>query len=715
MQQQNCPYGRGVLVMKRLLLLSLLVLTMATPVTRAANAPVLFFTDLITGPATGNSDSTFTSNGGVYVTLYGNFLTPLTGVTLNGASCLTVASAATTWRWYQKMTVQLTGTCASGNFVVTTAAGTSNGLAFTVNAGTIRYVATTGSNANPGTFALPWLTLPFAVQHAGLTPGTYVYVESNVQQLADDGQWNGALSLRNTWCLGTAAQPIGLLAYPGATGIQIGPNSTATNGLVTTDFTASGGACAGNWVISGITIRGVSATHLAGGTNYRYIGNDVATPFTTTSGGGGATLETSQVTSSKFFGNFFHDMAPAATDRLIQGVYYSTDSNGIEHGWNEHSNSGGRASLQTHSSPLSAGNGFILNSMNIHDNTMHDAREECILIDTENPSAGTGVLIWNNVLYNCAKDGTGNSLHLQMSGDFDTSHGTGSSPPPFQWYNNTVYANNGGSCFGSNYPDIHTGFTSTSFVKNNLCLSSGTVPYWVPRNYAGGLCGNADNSTACQSMSGDKDLVFGNGGPTFPNLMTNQVNANPLLITASVSGCPAACVTDLHLQTSSPAIGIGSTVSPIPFYDHDGLVRPSPVAVGAYEFQAGAGGAPAVQLTPSSANFFNQFLGSTSIAQIFSLKNIGTATLTLSSISLVGTNAADFSQSNNCGASVAVNVTCTINVTFTPSTLALRSASLNVIDNAAGSPHASTVQGTGVHQISGVGTVSGTGLIKVQP
>jgi hypothetical protein len=555
--------------------------------TLQAPAPALFFSDLINGPATGNSDSTFTANGGAYVTIYGNFLTGGT-ITLNGASCLTVVSAPSTWLWYQRMIVQLTGTCSTGNFVVTTSAGTSNSLPFTVSSGKIYYVATSGNDSKPGTFASPWRTLPHAVQTAGQKPGSIVYAEGNVQQLVDDGQWNSALTLRNGWCKGTAVQPDALIGYPGVRGIQIGPNSRATSGLATTDFTAGEGACAGHWVIAELVMRGASALQLRGGDTWRVIGNDVACPFAAGGGGGSSCLGTGFTTNIKVFGNNFHDMSPTSTDRLQQGVYYSSDSNHVEHGWNLHNNSGGRASLQTHSSPVSAGNGFILFDYKIHDNIIHDSREECILIDTMDPSKGP-VEIWNNVLYNCGKDGSGDSLHHQLSGDFDASHGLGASPPPIRWYNNTVLVTSAGSsCWGSSYPDIHSGLTTTNFLQNNLCYVVGTAPYWQPSAYFGNVCSNSDSISACQSMSGTVNLVFGNGSPTYPNLMTNQINSNPLLVNPVVLGCPAACVTDLHLLSlGSPAISRGSATAPVPTYDIEGKLRSLPPSIGAYEYNAG--------------------------------------------------------------------------------------------------------------------------------
>jgi hypothetical protein len=46
--------------------------------------------------------------------------------------------------------------------------------------------------------------------------------------------------------------------------------------------------------------------------------------------------------------------------------------------------------------------------------------------------------------------------------------------------------------------------------------------------------------------------------------------------------------------------------------------------------------------------------------------NTGDATRTITSIAISGTNASDFTQTNNCGSVLAVNATCQIRVTFSP-------------------------------------------------
>jgi hypothetical protein len=108
--------------------------------------------------------------------------------------------------------------------------------------------------------------------------------------------------------------------------------------------------------------------------------------------------------------------------------------------------------------------------------------------------------------------------------------------------------------------------------------------------------------------------------------------------------------------------------------------------------------APAVSLSPSSLTFSSQAVGTTSAAQTVTLKNSGTADLTISSIGLSGTNAGDFAQSNTCPSSsstLAAGASCTISVTFTPTATGTRSASVSITDNASGSPHTVALSGSG--------------------
>ena len=121
---------------------------------------------------------------------------------------------------------------------------------------------------------------------------------------------------------------------------------------------------------------------------------------------------------------------------------------------------------------------------------------------------------------------------------------------------------------------------------------------------------------------------------------------------------------------------------------------------------SGTGAVPAVSLSATSLSFGNQSVGTPSTAQSVTLTNSGNATLSITSVTLTGTNAGDFAQSNNCGSSVAGGATCTISVTFTPSASGSRTASVSVTDNATGSPQTASLSGTGTAPAASLSTTS---------
>jgi Bacterial Ig domain/Abnormal spindle-like microcephaly-assoc'd, ASPM-SPD-2-Hydin len=104
-------------------------------------------------------------------------------------------------------------------------------------------------------------------------------------------------------------------------------------------------------------------------------------------------------------------------------------------------------------------------------------------------------------------------------------------------------------------------------------------------------------------------------------------------------------------------------------------------------------GAAAVSLSPGTIAFGNQAFGVTSSPQAATLANGQTSALTGISVSITGTKAADFAQTNNCGTAIAANSSCTINVTFTPSIYGAESATLSVTDSAG--TQTSSLTGTG--------------------
>jgi len=127
-------------------------------------------------------------------------------------------------------------------------------------------------------------------------------------------------------------------------------------------------------------------------------------------------------------------------------------------------------------------------------------------------------------------------------------------------------------------------------------------------------------------------------------------------------------------------------------------------------------GAPAEPLadfspSPGSLSFTTTVQGTTTAPQTLTFANSGTATDTVSSVAISGTNSNDFHETDNC-TTIAAGSSCTINVTFTPSTTTSETATLTVTDNSngtAGTTHTAPLSGTGASSTPTV-TVSPSSL-----
>ena len=169
---------------------------------------------------------------------------------------------------------------------------------------------------------------------------------------------------------------------------------------------------------------------------------------------------------------------------------------------------------------------------------------------------------------------------------------------------------------------------------------------------------------------------------------TNTCQAAPGAISNLPAG--ASCTIDVTFTPTAT----GARTGTLTIYD-DGVENPHTVALN------GTGTAPAVSLNPTSLDFGAQKVGTTSVAKTVTLTNTGDAVLNISNIFMNdGTpGAGDFKQTNTCrtpsGSSLAPGASCTIDVTFAPSAAGARSGILTITDDAAGSPHAVPVSGTG--------------------
>jgi hypothetical protein len=114
---------------------------------------------------------------------------------------------------------------------------------------------------------------------------------------------------------------------------------------------------------------------------------------------------------------------------------------------------------------------------------------------------------------------------------------------------------------------------------------------------------------------------------------------------------------------------------------------------------------PDIAISPATLSFTVQSVGTTSTAQTITVTSIGDSPLTITP----GTGvviSGEFAETDNCkGATLAVGETCTIDVTFSPTTPGPKSGTTTITDNALGSPHSVPLSG-GISGMAGDFSIS---------
>jgi subtilase family serine protease len=281
-------------------------------------------------------------------------------------------------------------------------------------------------------------------------------------------------------------------------------------------------------------------------------------------------------------------------------------------------------------------------------------------------------------------------------------------------------SNGGASCSGA--PDTWGGGGGTSFaapiwaaIQSLINQASGTK--WGnpnPEYYSRAATEyGAGGSTSCNSNLGNtvaSTCIFydvtqipllyggsGTGGDT--DVPCNGVNCY-LPSGTYITGEPAIGVLSTSGETYQPAFGAATGWD---FATGIGTVNVSNLVTSFISSSVAS-----VSFSAPSLSFGNQPTSTTSPAQAETVTNTGTANLIISTVTLGGTNASDFAKSADActGATVTPNDTCTVSVTFTPSSASTENASLNFADNASNSPQTVPLSGTGTAPSVSLSTTS---------
>lgn len=117
-----------------------------------------------------------------------------------------------------------------------------------------------------------------------------------------------------------------------------------------------------------------------------------------------------------------------------------------------------------------------------------------------------------------------------------------------------------------------------------------------------------------------------------------------------------------------------------------------------------------LQINPSTLAFSGTAVGFESADQAITITNGGSASVTLSSVQVIGVNATEFVETNTCGTSLLPAASCIVSVAFEPAATGNRSAYLEVDSSTADSPQYVQLAGVGTAPSAGPVTVSASTL-----
>jgi hypothetical protein len=455
--------------MKKIFLLTILLLIFEVSLAFAAT-PVIFFSDLTSGPKTGGQN-----NKGVFVTIKGKNFGATQGtshVSIGGGQ----ADNYPVWS-DTKISFQLGANAATGNITVTTSGGTSNGVSFTVRNGNIYFIALNGSDSANGSYTTPWQTWNYA--KGLITAGDTLYYRAGTWTGIND---YGVIGFRTAHS-GSSGNPTAVLTYPGET-VTLYPNGTG-NGIGMNFYDDAGDLH--DIVIGGFIIDAIRPISVAATNNLRIVNCDVR------NGNKYGSIECAYGTDNvEILGNRVYNSS-TSNNRLYHAIYVANASNGINISYNDIDTVGAGRGIQIHEDT-----GEVFQNITISNNIIHNVGRDGILLSTNCQDAN----VFNNILYDTGL--------LEYAG---IRVNTAAASPNIKIYNNVVYhCGEGDGTGGILIENCAVGGVT---ARDNIIYQNSGVPYW-----SFGVGTNA--------VVASNNCYYGNGnGPTWD---TNRVNSNPLLV-----------------------------------------------------------------------------------------------------------------------------------------------------------------------------------------
>lgn len=226
----------------------------------------------------------------------------------------------------------------------------------------------------------------------------------------------------------------------------------------------------------------------------------------------------------------------------------------------------------------------------------------------------------------------------------------------------------------------------------SVALSGIAVP--APGNASVSPASLSWGNVALGNKSGQKVVTLTNGNTTaitVSSLTIGGTNPGDFAIFSKTCGATLAASSSCTVNIVFGPTSIGTRSATLSFYDSDGS-SPQTVALAG----PGIAATGTFSASPSSLLFANTVVGSASAPQSVTLSSAVNATMAFGSVSIVGSNAGDFTlSSTTCGATLAALANCSATVAFTPSAPGTRTAMLSFTDSATNSPQTVALSGLG--------------------
>ena len=554
-------------------LLFLTVIDVSADPNMAATDSLLLFSDITSGPQTGNSDTSSgrTGQDGAIVTIWGRNLGSAQSdsrVYVNDAEAAsyyfwgnaTNPADLYTYHGLQMISLQVSHLSqdGAGQIYVVVNGKQSNSLPFTVRSGNIYFATIAGhDDTGDGSWGNPWRSIAFTAD--SLAPGDIAYIGDGVDQTVET-EFSAAVNLGSD---GTPANPKALVVYPGATS-NVGNANLERAFHVWNRDTSTYSV---HWVVAKfrMTTAGIGVTAQSG---FRVVGNYVTAP-----NGDGLDGAIGGIGNDIYIlGNELENVGSLNCSKLYHAIYISgvrqdtgprapTESN-REVAWNYvHDCQSNRAVNIYSEQDYSA----FIQQHRIHDNAIVNQRGDGIMIGYYVTGENW---IYNNLVVNA---GLGPewvddpSYHIGLR--INTGHEAVTQTVVYV-YNNTLYGN---GWSGAALPDESGSLLvdQGSLDRSTMLYFTNNILYSTGEPYVAG-------ESAPLPWSDYRNCFYGNGPA--PEWDTTALNDDPKFV--NVGGF------DFQLQASSPCVDAGKNVSAVVARDVLGVPRPQGLAydIGAYEY-----------------------------------------------------------------------------------------------------------------------------------